>query len=253
MSLKLAFTIGSYRLTDFVSLGIKQIQRLSPDSSILVSDDLAEESNHMKLIADQHGANYKGSKTRRGHFSADFQSMVNALAFAEAAGADVAVKISQRTILRKPEAIDVIKRVFSDPNICVATPGQPKPKTQNRASKGFGAFTTLSDIVMIRVGCMTPQDLLVMYRERLIREKTPWACFIEVAVDDLHHRKFPGRTIKVDELTNPTDDPIYLRRYQSTEQQYRDLAMTHGVNGNYPLVEWNAIERHRYLCKPMVI
>ena len=251
--LKLAFCIGSYRLVDFIQLGIRQLQRLSPESCILVSDDASPESSHIKRIADEHGVNYKCSTIRRGHFSADFQSMVNSLAFAEAAGADVAIKISQRTILRKHEAIDVIQKVFSDPNICVATPGQPKKTQGSRAAKGFTAFAILSDLVMIRVGCMSAKDLLVMYRERLIREKTPWSSFIECAVDDLHNRKFPGRTVKMEEFTNPTDDPIYLRRYQATEQQYRELAMTHGTNGRYPCEEWGQIERRDYLCKPVVI
>jgi hypothetical protein len=253
MPLKLAFTIGAYRLLDFVRLGIKQIQKLSPESPILISDDQSYESIDMAGIAEEHGVNYKCSKIRRGHFSADFQALVSSLSFAEAAGADVAVKISQRTILRKPEAIEAMQRTFADSNICVATPGQPKVTGGSRASKGFQAFTTLSDIVMIRVGCITPNELLVMYRERLLREKTPWACFIEVAVDDLHHRKFPGRTAKVEELTNPTEDPIYLRRYQAKEHDYRNLAIENGFNGRFPCEEWNAIERRDYLCRPKVI
>lgn len=250
--LKLAFTIGSYRLVDFIQLGIRQLQKLSSDSCILVSDDVSPESSHIKRIADEHCVNYKCSKIRRSHFAGDFQSLVHSLAFAESAGADVAIKISQRTILRKPEAIDVIQRVFADPNICVATPGQPTPKTNNRASKGFGAFTTLSDIVMIRVGCMSPQDLLVMYRERLIREKVPWASFIEVMVDSLHSR-FNGRTAKIEEFTNPTTDPLYLRRYQASEKDYRELAMTHGTNGRFPCEEWGQIERREYKCRPVVV
>lgn len=253
MPLKLAFTIGSYRLVDFVQLGIRQLQKLSPDSHILVSDDQAEESKHMQLIAEQHGVNYKCSKIRRGHFAADMQSLVNALSFAEAVGADVAIKISQRTVLSKPEALEVIQRTFEDPNICAATPGQPKKTQGSRAAKGFTAFAILSDIVMIRVGCMTPQDLLVMYRERLIRERTPWSSFIECAVDDLHNRKFPGRTAKIEELTNPTDDPIYLRRYQATESDYIRLAHERGFAGRFPCDEWNVIERQKYQCRPVVV
>lgn len=253
MPLKLAFTIGSYRLVDFIKLGVRQIQKLSQDSPILISDDHSEESPIISRLADEHGVNYKGSGIRRGHFSADFQALINSLAFAEAAGADVAIKISQRTVLRKPEAIDVIQKSFSDPNICAATPGQPRSNTNNRASKGFNAFTTLSDIVMIRVGCMTPQELLVMYRSRLINEKTPWACFIECTVDDLHNKKLNGRTVKIEELTNPTQDPIYLRRYQAKEQDYRNLAISQGWNGRFPCEEWNQIERRDYLCRPKVI
>jgi hypothetical protein len=250
----LAFTIGSYRLIDFIQLGLRQLRRLAPESAVLVSDDPSPESPMIQQITEQHGATYRGANTRRGHFSADFQALVNALSFAEAAKADVAVKISQRTILRKPESISVIQKVFEDPNIMAATPGQPVVTTNNRASKGFSAFTILSDIVMIRVGSMSPQDLLVMYRNKILRERTPWASFIELAVDDLHSKQFPGRTAKIPELTNPDkDDPIFLRRYQNTVEQYRNLAMTHGINGNYTLEEWGIIERQNYLCRPVVV
>ncbi len=254
MAIKLAFAIGSYRLHDFIKLGILQIQKLSPESAILISDDLSPESGIIKATADELGCAYKGSKTRRGHFAADFASIINALAFAEAAGADVAVKVSQRFVFRKPESIGIIQKTFENPNIMVATPGRPRViPGAGRATAGFGAFSILSDIVMIRVGCMTPQELLFMYRERIMRESTPWKTFIEGTVDELHSSKFPGRTAKIEELTNPTADPIYLRRYQAKEQQYRELAMKHGLNGRYHLGEWNGIEGSNYLCRPLVI
>ena len=252
--LKLAFTIGAYRLHDFIKLGIVQLQKLSPDSQILVSDDPSPESPAIKSTAEEYGCAYRGARTRRGHFSADFQSIVNSLAFAEAAGADVAIKVSQRFIFRKPESIDVIQRTFSDPNIMAATPGQPRVSPNaGKATAGFGAFTILSDVVMIRVGSMTPEDLLVMYRSRIIREQTHWKTFIEGAIDELHSNKFPGRTAKIEELTNPTADPIYLRRYQATEKQYRELALSNGFNGLFPLTEWGQIEGRHYQCKPVVV
>jgi len=243
----IAFTISSYRLVPFVRLGLAQLRALSPDSPILVSDDPAPESAEIKKAAQDYHATYRAPTKRRGHFAGDFQSLVNALAFAQAAGADIAIKASQRFIFRKPESISVLHKVFDDPNICVATPGQP--------AKGgaFTKFTTLSDIVAIRVGSISPEELLQMYRGRLMREQVPWASFIECAVDDLHHTKFPGRTVKVPELTNPTPDPIYLRRYQSTEAQYRDTALTHGLNGLYPTEEWGKIEGRRYMCRPIVV
>lgn len=243
----LAFTISSYRLASFVRLSLAQLRALSPDSALLVSDDPSPASEEIKAIANEYKAVYRCPTKRRGHFAGDFQSLVNALAFAEAAGANVALKVSQRFIFRKPESIAVIHRTFADPNICVATPGQP--------GKGgpFSKFTTLSDVVAIRVGSITPTDLLQMYRGRLMREKVPWASFIECAVDDLHHTKFPGRTAKLPELTNPTTDPIYLRRYQASEQQYRQLALSHGFNGQFLTEEWGKIEGRNYFCRPMVI
>lgn len=208
----------------------------------------------IRQTAEEHGASYRSPSKRRGHFGGDYQAIVNSLAFAEAAGADVAIKVSQRFIFRKPEAIDVIQKVFSDSNIMAATPGQPKVAPgKSKAADGFGRFTILSDVVMIRVGAITPEDLLVMYRSRLLREHVPWASFIECTVDELHHSKFPGRTAKIEELTNPTTDPCYLRRYQASTHQYQELALSHGFNGPFPLIEWAALENRNYLCKPVVV
>lgn len=254
MQSKLAFTIGSYRLHDFINLGLKQIRTLSPDSPILVSDDTGPESAMIKQTTEAHGATYKTVNVRKGHFAGDFQAIVNSLAFAEAAGADVAVKISQRSILRLPAVIDVIQKTFSDPNILMATPGQPSiHPSANKWASGFAKFTTLTDMILIRSGSISCQELLEIYRARLRREKVPWASFIECTIDELHYGKFAGRTVKPPELTNPTADPIYLRRFQATQQQYQELAASHGFNGMFPLNEWGQIENRNYLCKPVVV
>ena len=241
--MKIAFTIGSYRLVPFVKLGIQQIREFRPDSPILVSDDPSQETPHIVQLCKETGVQHRGAKTKRGHFAGDFQSMVNALAFGEAHGCDLTVKISQRSIIRRPEAIEAIEKAFADPNIMVATPGKP---TVNAGipSKGFGAFGTLSDTVIWRVGCMTGEQLLHLYRARLIREKVPWASFIECLVDELHSNLFNGKSRKIEEITNPTppNDPMFLRRYQADERLYRDLALKHGWNAVFHLgsgVNWS--------------
>jgi hypothetical protein len=250
----IAFTISSYRLVPFVQLGLAQLRKLSPDSPLMVSDDRAHESDAMQKVAEKYGAVYRCSRVRRGHFANDFQSLVNALVFAESVGAEVAVKASQRFIFRKPESIEVLRKAFSNHNIMAATPGQPVHHNGSAPARGFGAFGTLSDIVAIRVGSMSAEQLLHLYRARIIREKVPWASFIECLVDELHSHVFPGRTMKLPELTNPTSDPIYLRRYQANEKQYRDLALSHGFNGQFPLCEWSALEPgSAYFCRPVVI
>lgn len=251
-SLKLAFTLSTYRLCDFVHLGLKQLRRLCPEADILASDDSSPESRGIEALAKQHGAAYICSKVRRGHFAADFNSFINALVFAKARECDVAVKVSQRFIFRKAEAVEAIRRAFENQDICVVTPGQPRVNGQaGSASQGFGRFTTLSDIVAIRVGAISPEEFLHMYRSRIVTEKTPWASFLECAIDDLH-RKFAGRTVKLEELTNPQPDPWYLRRYQATDQDYRALAKEHGFNGLFTTAEWAQIERRNYLCRPRV-
>lgn len=252
--MRIAFTVGAYRLYPFIKLSVLQIQRLVPDADILISDDPSPESPAIEQFAKDTGCNYIGARTRRGHFAADFQSLVNALVFAESVGADVAVKASQRFIFRKIESVAVLERTFGNPNMMAATPGQPAVSAGARPSKGFGAFGTLSDIVAIRTGSITPEQMIHLYRARLLRERVPWASFIECLVDELHSRVFPGKTAKLGELTNldPTD-PIYLRRYQATEKQYRELAMTHGFNGQFPLAEWAQLEQGNYFCRPVVI
>lgn len=253
--MKLAFTLSTYRLCDFVRLGLRQLQTLAQDDPILVSDDDSPESHIIEKMAKDAGVSYKCTRIRKGHFAGDMQSLVNSIVFAEATGADVAVKVSQRFVFRTPESIEVIRRTFSDPNICAATPGQPKfiISQNNKAANGFGAFGILSDVVAIRTGSISAADFLAMYRDRCLTQKVPWASFIECAVDDLHSKKFPGRTAKLQELTDPSSDQIYLRRYQAVENDYRELAKTHGFNGMYPLTEWSNLERAKYLCKPKVI
>ena len=251
--MKLAFTLSTYRLCDFVHLGLKQLRRLSPESEILVSDDVSPESPGIAALASQNGAAYICSKKRRGHFANDLQSFVYALGFGRDRQADVVVKVSQRFVFRKREAIDAIVQAFENPEICVVTPGRPKVNgSAPKSAQGFGAFTTLSDIIAVRVGVISPEEFLHMYRHRIVTEKTPWASFLECATDDLH-RKFAGRTLKLDELTNPTDDPIYLRRYQANSRDYLKLAGEHGFGGAFNCDEWNRIEGRKYLCKPWVV
>lgn len=251
--MKLAFTLSTYRLCDFVHLGLKQLRKLSPESPILVSDDASPESPGIASHASQHCAQYICSKKRRGHFASDFQSLVNALVFAKSQDCDVAVKVSQRFIFRKPDSIEALSKVFENPEILMVTPGQPKQVNgHNRAAQGFAQFTTLSDVVALRVSAISPEELLHTYRKRLITDKAPWGSFLEVLVNDLHGR-FGPKSMRMDELTNPQEDPWFLRRYQHTPEDYRKLAGEHGFGGAFNCQEWGNIEGRKYLCKPRVV
>lgn len=251
----IAFTIGSYQLFQFVYLGLKQLQELSPESPVLVSDDRSNASEQIEAVAHECGAAFECSKVRRGHFAGDFQSLVSALAFAQAVDADIAVKVSQRFVFRKRDAIDAIKKAFEDEKIAAATPGRPSVVFNTGTKKGgtFNAFSMLSDVVCIRAKELKPEQLLHLYRQRLMRERTPWASFIECTVDELHSHVFPGRTVKIAEITDPQPDPWYLRRYQARQDQYRELATRHGIGGHFDLVEWALIEKHGYQPRPLVV
>lgn len=255
--LKLAFTISSYRLTPFVHLGLEQLRKLSPDSPILISDDTSDESRNIKALAERYGTAHICPKVKKGHFAGDVQSIINSLAFAEAQKCDIAVKLSQRLILRRPAAIDVIQKVFADPNNLLASPGRPTVIISGgTAAKGFGKFAILTDLVMLRVGLMKPNDMAEIYRHKCATENLPWSTFIEAFVHGLHVNQFPGRGAIVPEFTDPVGDPIYLRRYQSTEQQYAVLAKENGLPGrveHYPIGEWNRLDGANYVCKPLVV
>lgn len=253
--MKLAFTISSYRLIPFIELGLAQIKKLSPESPILVSDDKSDESGHVKNVAEQHGALYIGSRVKRGHFAGDVWSIINSIAFAEANECDVAIKLSQRLILRKPEAIDVIRKTFEDPNIMMATPGRPQKVVTSGgpAAQGFKAFAILTDIVLFRVGAVDPKDMEEKYRHKCTHEHLPWSTFIECFIDDFHGKHLAGKTAKLPEFTDPQPDPIYLRRYQAVPQQYSELAKEHGLSGNFLTGEWSGLENKNYLCKPLTV
>jgi len=205
-------------------------------------------------MAREHSCAYIGAREKRGHFASDYQSIVNSVAFARSQNCDVAIKISQRFIIRREPAIDVIQKVFDDPNVMAATPGRPNVGYNTGAGGTFAAFSILTDIVMIRADAISPEELISLYRERLNREIVQWASFVECAVDELHSRVFNGKTKLVPELTNPSkEDPMFLRRYQASEKQYNDLAKENGFSGRFPLVEWALIERQNYMAKPVIV
>ncbi len=252
-AMNFAFTIGAYRLCDFVKLNVLQIRKLCPEAMILISDDRSSESYFMEKIANDLHCSYVCAREKRGHFAGDVQSILNSLAFAEAAGADVAVKISQRLIFRSPSTIGALRAAFEDPNIHFASPGQPKGVRGSKSTQGFGQFAVLSDLVCTRVGAIKPEEIKQVYVERIQNEIVPWKEFIEALIHSLHINKFPGHSSYLPELTDPGPDLPFLRRYQCAEGDYHRLAAEHGMTGKFPLTEWGAIEGGTYRPKALVV
>lgn len=254
--MRLAFTIGSYRLFDFIHLGIKQIRRLcGDDTPILISDDYSPESVYIKQLAKEQGCEFMGSDKRRGHFSGDGNSLVNAISFGVHTEADIAIKVSQRFIFRLPESIQAIERAFADPAVVIAIPGQPKVAFGSKAAKGFSNFAVLSDVVCVRPSIQIADRFLQLYRNRIRTESVPWKTFIEPAVHAIFNDVGPERAKLLPELTDHATpaNPIYLRRYQCTEEQYRQLASFHGILGRFPVAEFGAIEGRAYMAQPVVV
>ena len=92
-----AICIGAYRLKDFVELNILRCRRIfGADVPIIVSDNLSDASPAIAALAQRYGTLYRCPTAPYSHFSGDVQSAINALALADATGADVALKLSMR-------------------------------------------------------------------------------------------------------------------------------------------------------------
>jgi hypothetical protein len=258
LPVKFAITIGTYRLADFVELNIKRCQTIfGEDTHILLSDDKSPESDAIAKLAARYGCDYLASNRRRSHFSGDMQAFVNAATYAHAADADIALKLSQRLIPVLPAFRECLERVFSNDNVSVASPGRPNRNQIARPQARFyTAFGILTDVLAFRRGSVTGADLIELYRERFTNAKSHGECLIETTWGALlSGPRLKGSHVTVPELTNhvPFQPKIYLRKSQSTTQDYQAVAALEDLHGNYDLREWIAIEKERYFCRPTAV
>lgn len=254
--MRVAFTIGAYRLCDFIKLNILQLRRLVPGAKILISDDVSPESRYIQDICKEFEVPYLGSDVKRGHFAGDVQAIINALSFGRATNADVAIKISQRFIFRKPECLGAVLSSFLDETVDMVCPGVPNVTHGAKQSGGFGKFAVLSDVVAFRPSAVDPNMVLDAYRKRVETEIVPWKDFVEALVHSLHTGPLNGRSRIVEAITNTSlEDPGYLRRYQCDARRYLELAKEVGLSGRglFPTCEWHGIDGRMYSPRPKVI
>lgn len=256
--LSIAASIGSYKLPEFVELGICQIRAcLGHDTPILVVDDRSEQTHRIIEICQKHGVQLVESRVQRGHFAGDMTNTVNAITWARAHECEVAVKLSQRFVFRLPVCRSVIESVFADGLVHFASPGKMSINTLRRGgSPTFAAMPALTDIMLFRAAAVDPQILIDTYRDKCQREKgLPWGQWVEATACDWHDVTFAGHSRKVEEFTNhqPGQEHIYLRRNQDDSGSYRDLARPYGICGEFRLDEWRMLERGMYDPRPMII
>lgn len=259
-----AVTIGAYKLSPFVELGILRWRRIIPAVPILVSDDLSEQSAEIRSVAERHECDYVCSDRRRGHFAADMQTFINGLVFCREIGADVVIKCSQRVIPVVPALLDPMFSAFSDPVCQICLPGQMSRNQIARPGSRFLAkFGVLSDLVAIRCEALPPEELLAIYRERAGAEsvgKRPISdSFAETTLGYLIDKKFPGQKSKIlNEWSNhrPGHVKLYLRKSQSHPSEYNQVAQMEALSGDastYDLREWLLIEQKNYRPKADVV
>lgn len=251
-----AITIGCYKLPTFIELNVLRCRRLIPKAPILLSDDRSDASKDIRAIAEKHDCDYICSPSRRSHFSGDWNHIINSLVFAKEAGADIAVKLSQRCVPVLPEFFSALERAFSNPDVQIAHPGRLNPHQIVRASARFyKKFGLLSDMLAFRVGSIDPYELLRIYRERNNTGR-PHDSFSETSIGFLLATRFPGNKARViEEWTNHEygKPKIFLRKAQSLSSDYVQIAAMDGLSADiskFDCREWREIEGpHNYRPK----
>lgn len=255
--LKFAVTVGAYELDWFVELQILSLRHVfGKDVPILVSDDISKRSVEIKEIAERYGVHHTVSQTHRSHFGGDCQAAVNALAFAECEGADIAVKVSQRLLLCEPAVRDILEKYFADPDVWLCLPGRIAAGTIKRAeSRFFSNLSCQSDVLCIRTGSIKPAELKETYESRVRNRQSRHGSLIEALWSDLIDTKFNHHYRLVLELTHPYPgrDPIFLRRCQVEAADFMKQAERLGLKrqGAVYLQEWRALAGGAYRPIPV--
>lgn len=243
--MKFAVTVGSYELAQFVEGAVCCIREaFGADTPILISDDVSERSPEIESIAAKRECHYWRSTGRMNHFAGDFQAVMNALTFAQQEGAEIAVKVSQRLWVLSPKIRERAEAIFADDNIAIALPGRPK-KEQIVGAKSFHAYAYLTDIIFMRPRDFNADTMRVYYQTRFRNGRKIWDCFVETAFIDLVNRQFATRHRVFEELTDVNGgEPLFLRRYCTTHQQYAKAASKFGIAGYFPTNEWKSLQRN---------
>jgi len=245
-----AITIGAYRLVEFLHLNVLRCRRIfGPDTCVLVSDDKSTESGAIERLAKDLDCEYTVSKKRMSHFSGDAQAVLNAIVFGRECGADVALKLSQRLIIVRPEFRTAMEVAFADPEVQIALPGRiPKNQISRSGARFYSRFGLLSDSVAIRPNAIEPQEFLDIYRERCAHGRHPSESFVETSLGFLLAHKFQGNRHRLlaEWTEHKSGQPkIFLRKSQSSANDYALVARLEGMNWDASQIdcrEWREIE-----------
>ena len=257
--MKVAITIGSYLLKDFIELGILQCQKCFPGEPILVSDDLSPRSQQIADIANNRGITYIGANSRRGHFAGDFMAILNAISFAKAHNADLAVKISQRFVFKGETARKLLLEAFLSDTTSYGLPGRMTVDTVRPGGNfGFTLMPVLTDIMVFRVSGCDPEAMANEYKQKVSAEwGTATGTFVEAIANDWAYSRFKDKTVFMEDFTKhvngrPGGD-LYLRRNQNHQSSYLELAKSHGLHGDFDLGDWQKLEGNAYYPRPRAL
>jgi hypothetical protein len=257
--MKVAITIGSFMLPDFVELNIRQCQRVFPGAPILVSDDLSARSEEIASIGSRLGATCLCANSRRGHFAGDFMAILNSISFAQAHECELAVKVSQRFIFRREEASGALLKCFDGTAMSYGLPGRIAGESiRPGGSMGFALMPVMTDLMVFRVSDCDPEAMSAEYKAKVANEwGTPTGTYIEAIANDWAYGRFKDRTVFMEEFSGhvngrPGGD-LYLRRNQNHHSSYLELARENGLRGDFRLDEWVKLEGRGYYPRPRAL
>jgi hypothetical protein len=252
-----AIGIGGYRLKGFILLNIRACRDVfGQDVPVLVSDDHSQESSAIRQIAAEEGCHYIVSDKRRSHFAGDVAALMNSIEFGDQMGCDVSIKISQRVIPCKGFK-EAAGEAFADPDVHMAVPAQlPVATIARHQTKFYSTFSLLSDVVAIRRGAISAQELMDVYRDRIANPKSKLDSLVEATVDSMR-QNHKTALVKCWSSWGINEAKACLRKCQSSVREYieraKELGLTDLKPSDLPLDEWIAMEsRAHYLAKPKI-
>ena len=257
--MKYAAVVGCAGLPRFAELNVIMLKKiLGPDISVCIRDDRSERSPEIRDIAAKHDCFYMSDDVPLGHFAGDVQASIDALALAEVEGADIAVKMSQRTVLKSPDIKAIIEAWFNrkEKEIWAAIPGRPNPNKIRDGHKQYARFACLTDILFMRPSGLTAETIKQEYERQVKNGNKYYDCFVELFWHKMATDRFPGKIEMVSSITDHVGGKphLYLRRYQNTPEDYQRLAEENGIDSS--LRDWDLRERvkmvRRYDPRPRI-
>lgn len=253
--MKCAAAIGCAGFPNFTELNVCMLREVfGPDLDIVICDDRSQDTSRNEAVAERRGCYFKTTDTPRGHFAGDVQAFMDALALAQAVGADVAIKMSQRAVVAHRDLSPIIESKFAADRNCLAVmSGRPNPKRIRPGHQQYARFPLLTDIVFMRVGGMlTPEFIKAEYEQQVKDGKKYWDAFVEVFWDRLRTTQLNGRIHLAHELTDHRagSPPLFLRRYQNSESEYLSLASRFGITSGPWLLDERAKLTKGYNPRP---
>lgn len=257
--MNIAVVLGTFSLVNFVRLNLFRISELFPDSPCLVCDDHSSNSDQIKVLAEEFGCAFCGSSIQRGHFAGDIQAIVSGLSYAEQEDADILLKLSQRLVPVLPAFREYIETPFANERINIVVPGKISASQINYPnSKFYSGFGILTDVMAIRVGSITPEQLLKKYTDNFKYGRFSPNVLVEVFFGQLLATHFAGASFISPALANhtPMEPCAFLRKATNDPNAYKMVAQMHGLEGKdleFDTRELAEIFRSEYLSRPCLI